>query len=403
MKKKVLVTINSMEIGGIERSLAGMLGAFDYDKYDVDVLLFSKKGEFLPLIDKRGNLLPEIPQCATMLMSVKEIIKKGHFLIALARIYAKLSVEQKYKYSDETQDAIVCAHLQAYWERCVPLMPKLKKEYDAAISFMWPHHFTERNVRAKRKIAWVHTDYTKFAIDNKKDLEIWSRFDGIAAVSAECGRAFLKVYPSLSKRLVTVENIISKDIVRSQADEFMPEDMPAEDGYTRLLTVGRFCYAKAFDVAAEICKILVGRGLKIRWYAVGYGSEVQRVEKKIQELGIADSFIILGKKLNPYPYMKNCDIYVQPSRYEGKAVTVREAQILGKPVIITDFTTARGQVKDGFDAVISPMASESVADDIERMINDGGLREKLSRNAYNSDYSADRHMKKIYEMIEGQG
>ncbi len=401
MKKKILITVNSMEIGGIERSLAGLLSVFDYDKYDVDVLLFSKKGEFLPLIDKRCNLLPELPQCASLLKPVREVLLTGHPLLAASRIISKLLIDNRFKYSDEPSDAVVFAYLQAYWDSSVRLMPKLKKKYDAAISFMWPHHFVSKNVRAKRKIAWVHTDYSKAALDYEKDLKIWESFDTIAAVSSECGRVFTKIYPSLSAKLVTVENILSKELVRQQADEFVPGDMKAGPDVTRLLTVGRFCYAKAFDVAAEICKILVDRGVKVRWYAVGYGSEQQSVEKKVRELGISESFIILGKKVNPYPYMKNCDIYVQPSRYEGKAVTVREAQILGKPVIITDFTTARSQVKDGFDASISPMKPEAVADDIERMIKDDELRQRLSKNAFESDYSVDGQMNKIYAMIEG--
>ncbi len=400
MKKRILITVNSMEVGGIERSLAGMLNAFDYDKYDVDLLLFSRKGEFLPLIDPRCRLLPEIKQCASLLMPVKEVLLSGHPLMAASRVFSKYSVDGRYKYTDVPPDAVVFAYLQAYWDNGIRLMPKLKTEYDAAISFMWPHHFIEKNVKAKRKIAWVHTDYTKAALDSKKDLKVWEGFDRIAAVSAECGRAFLKVYPSLGKKLTTVENILSAELVRRQADEFEPEEM-AEQGYSKLLTVGRFCYAKAFDIAAEICKILVDRGLKIKWYAVGYGSEVQSVEKKIQELGIENSFIILGKKLNPYPYMKACDLYVQPSRYEGKAVTVREAQILGRPVVITDFTTARGQVHDGFDAVISPMKPESVADNIERLINDTALREALAKNAYEADYSGDCELRKIFDMIEG--
>jgi glycosyltransferase involved in cell wall biosynthesis len=98
----------------------------------------------------------------------------------------------------------------------------------------------------------------------------------------------------------------------------------------KLLTAGRFCYQKAFDNAVRLCKILLERGMNIKWYALGYGTEEEKIKSMVRELGIEESFIFLGKKINPYPYMKACDIYVQPSRYEGKAVTVREAQMLGR-------------------------------------------------------------------------
>lgn len=400
MKKKLLVTACSMEVGGIERSLAGMLGLIDYERYDVDLLLFSRKGEFLPLLDSRCNLLPEIPQCASLLKPVKEVFLTGHLLMGVTRTAAKIVVANRYKHSGELPDAVVFACLQAYWDSSAALLPGLKTPYDAAISFMWPHHYVAKKVRAKRKIAWVHTDYSKAALNNKKDLAIWQRFDKIAAVSSECGRAFTKVYPSLAGKMATVENILSAGLVRKQAEEFEPEEMRYH-GYTRLLTTGRFCYAKAFDIAVDICKILVDRGEKIKWYTVGYGSEVHNVEKKIAELGLTDNFILLGKKLNPYPYMKSCDIYVQPSRYEGKAVTVREAQMLGRPVVITDYPTARGQVRDGFDALISPMNAESVAEDIRRLMTDSRLRETLASNAYGADYSCDRQIEEIYKLIEG--
>ena len=400
MKKKILFTACSMEIGGIERSLAALLDLFGYDKYEVDLLLFSKKGEFLPIINEKCNVLPEFPQCASLLKPIKQVLLEGHPFMAVSRAISKLAVDKKYKYSEEPADAVVFAYLQAYWDNSVRLMPRLKKEYDVAISFMWPHHFAAKNVTARRKLAWIHTDYTKAALDGKKDEAVWGSFDSIAAVSAECGRAFTKVYPSLSKKVVTAENILSAELVREQAKEFVPPEMQGT-GLTKLLTVGRFCYAKAFDVAVDICKILVDSGEKIKWFAVGYGTDENAVRDKVRALGLGDTFIFLGKQINPYPYMNSCDIYVQPSRYEGKAVTVREAQILGKPVVITDFTTAKSQVCDGVDAVIAPMNPQGVADTLKKLIHDKRACEALGKNAHDADYSNIKQLQKIYDLIEG--
>jgi glycosyltransferase involved in cell wall biosynthesis len=402
MKKQILITACSMDIGGIERSLAGLLSAFDYDKYDVDLLLFSKKGEFLSLVPPQCNVLPEIPQLATLLKPISDVALSGRALLAAARLISKLKINiPPFKNSKEQQDS-GAALLQAYWDNSISLLPKLQKEYDAVLSFMWPHHYALKKVKAKNKIAWVHTDFTELAIDNNRDESIWKGFDKIAAVSDECGKAFSDVYPSLSNKVVTTENILTADWVRKQAEEFIPLDMP-EDGGCRILSIGRFCYAKAFDFAAEICRRLIDGNVNVKWYIIGFGSDEALIKEKIEELSLKDNFIILGKKSNPYPYIKACDIYVQPSRYEGKAVTVREAQMLGKPVLITRFRTAASQVKEGFDAIISPMSAEAVAHDITELINNSALRKTLSDNSLASDYCNNGQITKIYEMIDSKG
>lgn len=398
MKKKILITACSLEVGGIERSLVGLLNVFDYEKYDVDVLLFSKKGEFLPLVTGKCNFLPEIPQCATLLDSIKSTVMKGHVLLALSRVLSKIETTLKYKNSDYNEDAKVFAYLQSNWDKSIHFMPKLKKQYDACLSFMWPHHFAAFNVNAKRKIAWIHTDYTRAALDREKDENVWNKFDKIAAVSDECGKVFLKVYPALEDKLVTVENVLEQEFVRTQAEEFVPKRM-ADDEDIKILTVGRMCYPKAFDRIVTVCDILKKRGLPFKWYAIGYGTEEESVKALCEEKGVTDRMIFLGKQVNPYPFMKSCDIYAQPSRYEGKAVTVREAQMLARPVLITDFATARGQVREGFDALIVPQDEEKIADGIERLIKDEAERKRLSDNAYSSDYGNASEARKIYDLI----
>lgn len=110
--------------------------------------------------------------------------------------------------------------------------------------------------------------------------------------------------------------------------------------------------------------------------------------------------IILGKRENPYPYIKECDIYIQPSRYEGKSVTVREAQMLGKPVIITSYTTAISQLKAGVDGIIVPIDNQECADGIATLIRNKEKMEDLIRNCKERDYSNYSEINKIYKMIE---
>ncbi len=224
----------------------------------------------------------------------------------------------------------------------------------------------------------------------------------MTAVSDDCAEIFSTAYPALRTKTSTIENQLSIDFVERQAREYLPEEM-SRDESIKLLSVGRFCYAKAFDFAVEVCRRLIDKGMNVKWYLIGYGTDENLIREKIKELSLEDKFIILGKKTNPYPHIKACDIYVQPSRYEGKAVTVREAQMLGKPVVITDYKTAHSQVKNGFDAIVSPMNASAVANDIVRLIQNDLLRNSLSANASESDYSNSSHMKRLYALIEGGG
>lgn len=392
-KKKILIVSGGMEIGGIERSLLGLLGEFDYDSYDVDLFLHSVSGEFLPLVDKRCNLLPEIPQCAAMTKPLKTVLGK-YPLIALSRLYKRFTVQKKYGLNDASSFAL----LSGYWQSCVKYMPSPEKEYDAAVSFMWPHEYTAKKVKAKKKIAWIHTDYTVARMDFEKDEKTWRRFDKIAGVSDDVCTAFAKVYPSLADKLITIENVLSPDFVRAQARLESPCDINTD--FPVILSVGRFCHQKAFELISQYSRIMLDKGYEHRWYIIGYGGEEELIKKEINKYKVEDSVIVLGKKANPYPYMAACDIYAQPSRYEGKAVTVREAQILGKPVLITDFETAKSQVENGVDGIICPMGAQSVADAVIQLIDSKETREKLSLNCLERNYGNKDSLQTIYKLIE---
>ena len=210
MKKKLLITACSLEVGGIERSLIGLLDVMDYTRYDVDVLLFSRKGELLDTVSPQCTVLPEIPQCATLLQPIKAVLLQGHVLLAAARLLARRQIARKHPAQQDAQtaDGLVFAQLQSYWDRSIRFLPRLPGTYDAAISFMWPHHYAAYKVDAKKKFAWVHTDYTIAVLDHAKDEAVWRQFDRIAAVSDACGEAFASVYPALRDRVETVENVL---------------------------------------------------------------------------------------------------------------------------------------------------------------------------------------------------
>lgn len=389
MKNRILTTIHYLEIGGAEISLIGLLQAIDYSKYDVDLFVYSHRGELMQFIPKEVNLLPEIPEYAQIERPMKDAVKDGYWRIVLRRLIAKRRFARYKKSKHPVDNGAVFGYV---FDSVTTVLPSLEYlgEYDLAISFLTPHNIVADKVKAKKKAAWIHTDYSKIDVDAELELPVWSKFNHVVSISDQVTENFLGVFPSLKDKIVRIDNILSPKFVRERAEHIPPEvvrkEMPKENGVTNLLSVGRFCYAKNYDNVPDICRRIIESGVNVRWYLIGYGGDEPLIRSKIAEAGMENHVIILGKKSNPYPYIKACDIYVQPSRYEGNSVTVREAQILCKPVVVTDYSTASNQVKDGVDGVIVPLDNMACAEGLVKVISSAVLIKALSETLAKSDY-----------------
>lgn len=371
MKSTLFIAIHYLEIGGAETSLIGLLQALDYSKYDVDLFVYSHRGELMEFIPKEVNLLPEIPEYAQIERPMKDALKDGYWRIVFRRLLAKRRFARYKKKNNPIDNGAIFGYV---FDSVTPALPSLEYlgEYDLAISFLTPHNIVADKVRAKKKAAWIHTDYSKIDVDAELELSVWSKYDHVVSISDQVTENFLSVFPSLKDKIVRIDNILSPKFVRERAEQIpadvVEKEMSRREGRINLLSVGRFCAAKNYDNVPDICRRIVESGIDVCWYLIGFGGDEGLIRRKIAESGMQDHVIILGKKSNPYPYIKACDIYVQPSRYEGNSVTVREAQILCKPVVVTDYPTARNQVKDGVDGVIVPSDNEGCAEGLAQFI-----------------------------------
>lgn len=396
--KNVLIASFDMEVGGVERSLISMLDNFDYKNYVVDLMLHRHQGDFMDLVTNKVNLLDEISQYTTFRKSIGEIFKDKQYSIGLVRIVSKINANLIGRTKRITEPGYY--QMQLMWKYALPFLPKVDKEYDVAISYLWPHYFIADKIRAKKKIAWIHTDYSTIEPDKSMDLKMWNKFEYIVAVSEACKNSFLKKYSKLENKVVVIENITSPEFIRKMANENIENPM-TNDNRFKIITVARLSHAKGIDNAVRALKMLKDRGYNdIAWYVVGYGGDEVMIKDLIKNLKLEANFILLGKQTNPYPYMKEADLYVQPSRYEGKAVTVGEAQILSKPVMITNYTTAKSQVRNGFDGYIIELSIEGIASGIEKLYKDSVMRKKLTNNCSETDYSNSYELDKLYEVIE---
>ncbi len=399
-KPRLFINIHYLEIGGAETSLIGLLMALDPEKVDVDLFLNDPRGEMMQFIPDWVNVLPAVPAYTMVERPMKEALRKGFVRVVLARLWARLRFRQYMRRERPKDGDAVYRFISKY---VVPQLPSLHRlgEYDLALGFITPPNILPTKVRAKRKIGWFHTDYRNITVPKPLELSMWEGYYRIISISEEATKSFTEKYPELADRVMVIENILSPRFVRMRADsEPRPADMPQEPGVTTLLTVGRYSYPKKLEEIPVLCRRLVEQGDNVRWYIIGYGGSDQYIRDAIAAEGMQDRVILLGKRANPYPYIKACDWYVQPSRFEGKSVVVREAQMLCRPVIITAYKTAPSQVQQGKDGIIVPMPARECAAAMHKALNNAPQRERIIQHLATHDYGNEREVEKIYGLLE---
>lgn len=395
MKKKILFVINNLNCGGAEKALISLLETIDYSKYDIDLLLFKQEGVFMSKIPSKVNLLPTPKNYKYFDMPVKksilELIKKFRFNVAFARV---VSV---YIFKTEKSKAVL---EQRVWKYLSKGINKLDTEYDVAIGYLEknPVYFCVDKVKAKRKIGWIHNDYEKLGMSKDIDNKYFKKLDYIFTVSEECLNVLERVFPQYKNKFKIMHNIISVETVKNLSDENI-DDVVFNNENINIVSVGRLNYQKGFEMAVEACAILKGKGYKIKWNIVGEGEERVKLENMIKELNVKNEFNLLGIRENPYPYVKQSDIYVQPSRFEGKSIAIDEAKILNKPIILTNFSTANDQIISGFNGLICDMNSKALANEIEKVISNNRLKNKLVNNLLKESFSNEKEINKLYSVI----
>ncbi|MEH6949606.1 glycosyltransferase [Bacillus sp. JJ634] len=392
MKKNLLFVMNNLNCGGAEKALISLLETIDYSLFNVDLLLFKHEGLFLGKIPKKVNLLDEPDGYRYFDMPFKiasaNCLVKGRFDIVLSRIRAS------YIFKTEKNRAI-CE--QRVWKSIAQSTKSLDKTYDVAIGYLEknPVYFCIDKVKAKVKIGFIHNDYDKLGMDPKIDNKYFNHLDFIVTVSEECANVLKERFPIFSHKVKVMHNIISPAIVQKMAEE----PIQIERQKTKLISVGRLNYQKGFEMAIQACKNLVESGYDIVWYVIGEGEERDKLEKMIEGNNLQERFILLGMKENPYPYVREADLYVQPSRFEGKSIAVDEAKILRKPIVVTNFTTAKDQIHHKENGWIADMNSHSIADGIKLLIDDEILRSKFIDNLSKERLGTELEIQKLYQMI----
>lgn len=392
MKKNILFIMNNLTCGGAEKALISLLETIDYSKYNVDLFLFKHEGLFFNKIPQQVNLLEEPINYKYFDMSIKnavfDCLRKGEFDKAILRIKAG------YFFKFEKNKPIIG---QKVWKYISKSIKQLEKEYDVAIGYLegYPIYFCIDNTNAKKKIGFIHTQYDQLGMDPLIDKIYFNKLNKIVTVSDECANVLRVNFPFYKEKIKVMLNIVSPRIINKMS----LENLDIKFKGILITSVGRLLHLKGFDMAIKACEILVKNGYEIKWYIVGEGKERPQLEKMIRERNLEEIFILVGQMENPYPFIKRSNIYVQPSRYEGKSIAIDEAKILNKPIIVTNFTTAKDQINHGETGLIVEMKGEAIAEGIQRIIDDKELRSKLTNNLSKEILGTESEIAKFYDLI----
>ncbi len=395
MKKDILFIIPSLSAGGGEKSLINLLEQIDYTQYNVDLFTLNKDGLFLDFVPNEVNIIENPKDLEVFKLSILKSITK--FLVnrnlRLAFNRGMFFIKNKLKISVSKRE-------QYSWKYIKGAIGVLDKKYDVAIGYLekTSNYICIDCVQADKKIGWIHTDYNKLGADKKFDKRYLSQLDYIVTVSEECAQVLKKEFNDLSKRIRIIKNIVSPSTIKKMSLENI--DIKTINNEKIIVSVGRLSCEKGFDIAVKSCKILKDRGLKVKWILIGDGVEKANIEKLINENKLMSDFILVGVKSNPYKYLSKADIYVQPSRFEGKSIAMDEAKILGKPIVATNFSTVRDQINDKVDGIITEMNERSLADGIELLINDSKLYSNIVNNMREMSLGTESEVNKLYELIK---
>lgn len=285
------------------------------------------------------------------------------------------------------------------WNYIAKSINTIPKNYDVAIGFLEKKsiYFTVDKINAKKKIGWIHTDYKKIEFNFKLDNKYLNKLDKIVAVSESCKKSLINTFQNIKDRICVIPNMISDKLIKKMANEKITDFNFIQDKVV-ICTVGRLTKAKGYDMAIQCCEKLLKRSLNFKWIVIGEGYERENIEKIINEKNLKENFILLGSKSNPYPYIKSCDIYVQPSIWEGFGITVSEAKILNKPIVVSDIPEFIEQIENNKTGVIYSDI-EDMVNKIEQLILKKYIRAELISNLKNLYVDNNEEIKKIEELV----
>ena len=387
--KKIGIVSFGLSGAGVEKVLLNMLCYIDYSKYDVSL--------WIP--DQSVENLDQVPADV-------HLHKWSEFL--MMPVSGRVKRIWKQTGTKEAIHSIKCQALSYFygkihrWEQSDfwlyrGLKGLSEEHYDVVIAYhtmpLIQHQIALYTLNADKRICWIHSDAEHAASrkDRKKYEKVYPRYDHVICVSEAVENSLKRCYPMIEGKTRVIYNLQNIQRILELSRESVKE--PFFD--LTLVTVGRLSREKGQDMIPGIAKNLLQRGYRFIWYVVGDGTLKPELEARIREERLEDAVKLLGAKTNPYPYIKNCSLYVQPSYTEGFCVATQEAKILGAHAVVTDVTGMREQFAEG-EATFAEPTVESLTAAIMKALET--IDEPVSYEPVTEAYN-ERELQKLYNLI----
>lgn len=400
--KKILFVINTLGQAGAETALLELLRQIDPKQYEVSLFVLMGQGEMISRVPDTVKICNRTFRDCSVLSAegrkglvqtiLKAMLRRGTVLRLFPYLVKNfLAMRKRGKILPD----------KLLWRVLSDGADRLQEEYDLAVAYLegGSTYYVADWVRAKRKAAFVHVDYAQAGYTKDLDLDCYRKYTKVFAVSDEVKTAFLKVYGEYAGKTEVFHNILNPESIRSKAQTGQGFAEPFEG--IRIVSVGRLTAQKAFEVSIDAMKLVKDAGRKVRWYVFGEGDQRKMLEERIAKLGLKEDFLLPGAVSNPYPYMKQADIYVHASRFEGKSIAIQEAQILGKPILVSDCSGNREQVIQDVDGLLCEFCAEGICEGILQLLDDADRRERLGRAAAEKNKAENTEIVKLLSLTEG--
>lgn len=368
-KQKILFCIESLNCGGAEKSLLNLINVLDETKFDVHIMMHQFK----------GDLFHHLPSNVTL---HKFNYKVDLFTRSKFWLLKKLNFKELHP-------------AQLLWMLSHKYTGEIDEKFDVAIGWGqgFATYYTATKIVASKKFAWINVDYLKAGYKPNQDQKIYATFDRIVAVSDHVSKEVEKLFGS---KVVKVYDVINGALIKEIAKE---NSINLPTGINNIVTVARLARAKGLFMALGAAKILKSEKINFHWTIVGEGPERGALTEYIQTNNLDKHVTLIGFEENPYPYIFEADIYCQTSIFEGLGLTVIEAAILSRPIVVTNFPTASEIIINEETGLIADFSAKDIAEKIKRLLFESKLKSKIISNLNKIDYSNVRQVLNQFENL----
>ena len=392
-KIKLLVCFIHAHIGGAMTSLVNFLNALDTDKYDVDVMFYENEGRHG--IKDEINILPQgkIHEKGSLSNILKKVISPAYIIATVQDRYYKKVKKNKRK------------AVQIMSKQGCKYSRRLDKEYDIAVAyeFNWCMNYVINSVKAKKKIIWHHLEFEKSGMDYKIDKKAMDKADALVFVSEDCKKSYCDKHPEHKDKAHFIPNLLSSEYVRAKGVEDVEIPFADNGNLLKFITVARISFEhKGLDRAVRVFARLKEEGLlnNVKWLIIGDGRDMEKFRAMIEEYSLTEIIYPIGVRQNPIPYLKKADCFLLPSRHEGKPMVITESFIMGLVPVVTEYTSAREQIKDGVDGLVFDNNEEALYEGLKNVIENPQIINELIENVLRTDYGNEKEIAEFDKLVE---